>query len=300
MRENPLGRSGLMVSEVGFGCMSLPADYGESERLLGRAFELGVTFFDTADLYGRGENERVVGRALKGVRDEVVIATKVGNRWEGGAEGWRWDPSPAYIRQAVGESLKRLGTDRIDLYQLHGGTLEDPIDDIVAVFEDLQREGLIRAYGISSIRPSVIRAWLARSRMASVMMQLSLLDRRPEEAVLDPLHAEDVAVIARGPLAKGWLVGRVRDGEGFLDYTPEDIEEVVGALETFTGPARSLSQLALRYALAHPAVATVIPGASNLAQLLENAGAARSPVLGEDELERLRALTRANRYDAHR
>jgi aryl-alcohol dehydrogenase-like predicted oxidoreductase len=301
MRHNVLGRSSVRVSEIGYGCMSLGHDHAENAKLLHRALSLGVTFFDTADLYDRGFNEESVGRAFKGMREEVVVASKVGNRWRKDGSSWDWDASPAYIRQAIEASLKRLQTDHLDLYQLHGGTLDDDIDGVIETFEDLQRRGLIRAYGISSIRPNVIREWLGRSSMASVMMQYSLLDRRPEETVLDLLHEHKVSVIVRGPVAKGILseTGAAKVENGFLDHSPEVLNNARAALHALATPERSTAQLALRYTLAPPAVATAIPGASTAAQLEENAGAA-GVTLTEAEFQSLRALDTATTYTQHR
>ncbi len=301
MKTNRLGESDVYVSEIGFGCMSLGHDHTENARLLHRAVHHGVTFFDTADLYDRGSNEQSVGRAFRGMRERVVIASKVGNRWRKDGSGWDWDASPAYIRGALEASLKRLETDYLDLYQLHGGTLDDDIDEVVATFKDLRAQGLIRAYGISSIRPNVIRAWLERSDMASVMTQYSLLDRRPEEATLDLLLERGVGVIARGPVAKGILsgAGGARVSEGFLDHTPEELERVRVALRAFVTPECSAAQLALRYSLAHPAVATAVPGASRAEQLMENVGAAEV-ILSAQEHRELQGLARANRYTQHR
>ncbi len=301
MNTNRLGKSDVWVSEIGYGCMSLGQDHVQNARLLHRALELGVTFFDTADLYDQGFNEESVGRAFKGMREGVVIASKVGNRWREDGSGWDWDASPAYIRGAIEVSLKRLGTDYLDLYQLHGGTLDDHIDGVIETFEDLKTEGLIRAYGVSSIRPNVIREWVKKSHMASVMMQYSLLDRRPEETVLDFLHENGVGVIVRGPVAKGILSGSgaAKIEGGFLDHAPEVLEGARGALQNLATPERSTAQLALRYTLSHPAVATVIPGASTLEQLEENAGAA-DVVLTGAELETLRALDTATTYTQHR
>ncbi len=301
MKQNTLGRSSVQVSEVGYGCMSLGHDHQENAKLLHRALELGVTLFDTADLYDRGFNEESVGRAFRGMRDQVVIATKVGNRWRDDGSGWDWDASPGYLRRAVEESLKRLQTDYLDLYQLHGGTLDDDIDGVIETFEDLQTRGLIRAYGVSSIRPNVIREWADRANMASVMTQYSLLDRRPEEAVLDSLHQHGVSVIARGPVARGILSG---DGAakvqgGFLDHALKTLEEARAALQAIETPSRTVAQLALRYALSHPAVATVVPGASSAGQLGENAGAA-GVTLGRAELGALRALPTGTVYAQHR
>lgn len=296
MKQNPLGRSRMLVSEIGFGCMSLPLDDAVSTRLLHRAVDAGVTFFDTADFYQQGQNETMVGHAFRGMRDQVVIASKVGNRWNPDGTTWRWDPSPEWIGQAIRQTLQRLQMDHLDLYQMHGGTLDDPIDDIIAALEQLQQQGLIRHYGISSIRPTVIREWLTRSRMTSVMMQYSLLDRRPEEAALDLLQRHDVAVIARGPLARGILASK--DAAPYLGIPTEDVATVQRGADHCVSTTRTRAQVALQYAIAHPAVATAIPGVSSDAQLLENLTACEP--LRVDELEALRRLPAISRYDAHR
>ena len=297
MKQNRLGSSDLFVSEIGFGCMSLGPDRAANVGLLERAFDRGVTFFDTADLYDHGENERTVGAALSAVRDRVVIATKVGNRWNEDGQGWRWDPSSAWIIEAVQRSLKRLNTDYIDLYQLHGGTLEDSLDETVQTFEELKKAGTIRAYGISSIRPQVIRAWLGRSNLSSVMMQYSLLDRRPEEEVLGLLRDAAVGVIARGPVAKGLLAGK--PATDYLNHSAAEVAAVQRGLEAFARPERSRAHLALRYALAHESVASVIPGASSVGQLEENVGAADA-TLTPAELQSLQELAKADRYEKYR
>ena len=192
---------------MGFGCMSLEREQ-ESARVIHKAVESGVNFFDTADLYEKGMNEERLGRILRGKRDEVVLATKVGNQWRPDGSGWDWNPSKEYIIGAVEASLARLQTDRIDLYQLHGGTMDDPIDETIEAFELLQQQGKILYYGISSIRPAVIREYIRRSRIISVMMQYSLADRRPEEACLGELKAAGIGVLARGVVMKGLLSGK--------------------------------------------------------------------------------------------
>jgi 1-deoxyxylulose-5-phosphate synthase len=295
MKFNRLGVSDLLVSEIGFGCMSLPLEQTTSTNLLHKALELGINFFDTADLYQAGQNEVMVGKAFKGRRDDIILASKVGNRLNDDGKTWRWDASPAWIKEAVHHSLKRLQTDYLDLYQLHGGTLEDPIDDVIATFEDLKQQGLIRFYGISSIRPSVIREWVKRSNLTSVMMPYSLLDRRPEESVFELLQKNNTSVIARGSVAQGLLASK--PAKSFLDYSEAEVKTVQEHLETLVTPERSRSQLALRFALSHPAVATTIPGASRLEQLEENANVAD---LSAGELAQLRTLTKTNRYEVHR
>ena len=299
MRRNRLGNSDLLVSEVGLGCMSLAKAGAAATALIHRALDLGVNFFDTADLYGRGANEELLARALGTRRREVIVATKVGNRWHAGRDGWDWDPSPGYIRTAVEASLRRLATDCIDLYQLHGGTIDDPIDDIIATFEALRQAGAIRAWGISSIRPNVIRAYAARSSIASVMMQYSVLDRRPEEQAMPLLRERGISVIVRGPVAKGLLAGRPARAE--LDHDRERVAAVQQVLRRVSaGAGRTPGQTALRFALAAPAVATAVPGASSTAQLEENVAAAASSPLGGDETDALRAAAPAGRYGDHR
>ena len=194
-----------------------------AERLLQKAMDLGINFFDTADLYNQGENERVVGRALGAMRQEVFIATKVGNQLRPDGSGWDWNPRKEYILKAVDESLKRLQTDYIDLYQLHGGTLDDPIDETIEAFERLKDLGKIRAYGISSIRPNVIREYVARSQMVSVMMQYSLLDRRPEESCLSLLNDHNIGVLVRGAVAKGMLIDK--PAQEYLGYSEQEISK---------------------------------------------------------------------------
>jgi 1-deoxyxylulose-5-phosphate synthase len=295
MKQNRLGTSELFVSEIGFGCMSLPLNQTESTKLLHRALELGINFFDTADLYQAGQNEIMVGNAFKGMRDKIILASKVGNRLNDDGKTWHWDASPEWIKEEIHHSLKRLQTDYLDLYQLHGGTLEDTIDDVIATFEELKQQGLIHYYGISSIRPNVIREWVKRSKMVSVMMQYSLLDRRPEEEALDLLHKNNISVIVRGPVAKGLLSSK--PAAAFQDYSEEEVKAIQHGLGLLVTPTRTKAQIALRYALSHPAVATTIPGASKETQLEENARAAH---LTPEELEGLKQLTKANKYEAHR
>lgn len=305
MKKNRLGTSDLFVSEIGLGCMSLPEDEQTSERIVHAALDAGIHFFDTADLYGQGRNEEQLGRALYGRRHEVIVASKVGHLFVPGVAGFHYHPTKAHILSAVHDSLRRLGTDYIDLYQLHGGMLEDPFDEIVEAFEELLQDGVIRAYGISSIRPAVIRQYLRQANIASVMMQYSLLDRRPEETMLTELQAAGVSMIGRGALAGGWLAGRVPDSEtGYLDYTPAQLREVIAGLSDMAGGQRSakreLGQLAIRYALAHPTVATIVVGASSVAQVTANASATQAPELSQAELIDLRALSKKSVYNAHR
>lgn len=303
MRKNQLGTSELFVSEIGFGSMSLGRDEQQDIRIIHEAMDRGVNFIDTADLYGFGEIEKTVGEALKGKRDQVILATKAGNHWKKGKEGWFWDPSKEYIKNAAKNSLKRLGTDYIDLLQLHGGTTDDPIDETIEAFEELKQEGLIREYGISSIRPNVIREYIKkRSNIVSVMMQYSILDRRPEETALPLLHENKISVIARGPVAKGMLSDKAADktqDNGFLDYSKDEVLNIAEKIQDMANKDRNAAQIALRYSLSHPNVATVIPGASRLEQLIENINAANF-TLTEKEIKAIRDFSKTNVYDKHR
>lgn len=283
--------------------MSIGTEEKAARAIIETALEEGINYFDTADLYDLGENETIVGRALKDVREQVIIATKVGNRLYQNREGWSWDPSKAYIKEQVKESLKRLGTDYIDLYQLHGGTLDDPIDETIEAFEELKSEGFIRYYGISSIRPNVIREFASKSSIVSVMMQYSILDRRPEEVALPLLHEHGISVVTRGPLAKGLLSDKMLEKaseEGYQDYSLAELAGVLPLLKEKVASFRSLTEVALQYNLANPAIASVIAGASNPEQIRINARAVRSNPLISEEIAIIKELTKANLYSNHR
>jgi aryl-alcohol dehydrogenase-like predicted oxidoreductase len=225
MDQRQLGNTELLVSEIGFGCMSLQLKDPKADiRLLKSAYDAGINLFDTADLYAMGQNEVVVGQALKDVRKSVIITTKVGNQWRPDRSGWDWNPRRAYIETALEDSLRRLQTDYIDLYLLHGGMIEDPIEEVVDTFEKLREQGKIKYYGISSIRPNVIKKWTEISKLSACMMQYGLLDRRPEEHALQMLANSGVGLLARGTLAKGNII--TGKGSGFLEYTPEDLEHI--------------------------------------------------------------------------
>jgi aryl-alcohol dehydrogenase-like predicted oxidoreductase len=298
MKYNQLGKSDLRISEVGFGCMSLGDDHAENARLLHRAADGGINFFDTADLYDKGFNEETVGRALQTKRPNVIIATKVGNQWRPDGSGWDWNPRKAYILEAVEGSLRRLQTDYIDLYQLHGGTLDDPIDETIEAFELLKAQGKIRQYGISSIRPNVIREYVRRSSIASVMMQYSLLDRRPEETALQLLHGHGIGVLARGSLAKGLLAGKAP--ENYLNYAAEDVKKAAAAVHAQSSATRDPAAVAVRFVLAHPAVTSAVLGIRTPPQLEAGLAASRTAPLAGPEADALRSVLPANTYTEHR
>ncbi|WP_034256606.1 aldo/keto reductase [Adhaeribacter aquaticus] len=301
MREvkyKKLGKSDLIISQVSFGCMSLGNNHADNAKLLHQAVDAGINFFDTADLYAMGENEITVGKAFKGMRDKVIIATKVGNQWRPDGSGWDWNPRKEYILEAVNKSLTRLQIDYIDLYQLHGGTLDDPIDETIAAFEQLKQEGKIRYYGISSIRPNVIREYVKRSAMVSIMMQYSLLDRRPEETCLDLLQENTIGVLTRGSLAQGLLAGK--SSKLYLNYTAEEVEKAAWAIEEVAGNKTKAAEVATRFVLSHPAVTSAVLGIRTEAQLQDAIQVAGAASLPEKELASLKESNQPNTYEQHR
>ncbi|MDL4840728.1 aldo/keto reductase [Aquibacillus rhizosphaerae] len=303
MNKSTLGNSDLIVSELALGCMSLGTNEQKAKEIIDKALDSGINYLDTADLYDQGENEAIVGNVLKGKRDQVVLATKVGNHLKDDGT-WFWDPSKAYIKEQVKESLRRLRTDYIDLYQLHGGTIDDPIEETIEAFEELKQDGLIRYYGISSIRPNVIKEFVKHSSIVSVMMQYSLLDRRPEEEVLDLLADNNISVVARGPLAKGMLSDHAikkvteKGKQGYLDYSHEELEDIANNLNQVSG--ETITSLSLRYILSHRAVTSAVFGASSIEQVNNNVNALQSSSLSTEQYEELQNITKAITYDKHR
>ncbi|MBF9254722.1 aldo/keto reductase [Pontibacter sp. 172403-2] len=298
MKYNLLGKSDVAVSRISFGCMSLDGGHAANARLLHRALDKGINFFDTADLYQKGENEITVGKAFSGMRDQVLIATKVGNQWRQDGSGWDWNPGKAYILQAVEKSLQRLQTDYIDLYQLHGGTMDDPIDETIEAFELLQQQGKIRYYGISSIRPNVIREYVKRSGIVSVMMQYSLLDRRPEETILDLLQQHNIGVLVRGGLAQGLLAGK--PAKPYLGYTSAEVRKAADAVQAIAGTTRKAAEVAVQFALHHPAISAAILGIRTAEQLDDALLAANAAALTGEEIKTLQSVLPANKYEQHR
>lgn len=297
MEYKQLGSSDLKISRISFGCMSLKPDAADNESILHQAIAEGINYFDTADLYDKGANEELVGRALKTRRKEVIIATKAGNQWRADGSGWDWNPRKEYILTCVEKSLQRLQTDYIDLYQLHGGTLNDPIDESIEAFEILKQQGKIRYYGISSIRPNVIREWIKRSRIVSVMTQYSLLDRRPEEATLQLLLEHNIGILARGSVAQGLLVDK--PAKEYLDYSAEEVERAKEAVHRLSSGQRNAAQVALQYVLHHPALTSAVVGMRTMQQLEEAVGALNTK-LTEAEADQLRSVLKPNAYKEHR
>lgn len=272
MQKNIL-KSGIEISELGLGCMSLGTDYKKAQPIIESAIDNGITYFDTADIYDQGVNEEIVGKALKKYqnRDDIVIGTKVGNRLTDDGH-MTWDPSKKHIKESVKGSLKRLGLNHLDLYQLHGGTIDDPLDETISAFDELKQEGYIRAYGISSIRPNVIDYYIKNSQIETLMSQFNLIDNRPESLIND-VHDKQVKILARGPVFKGLLTSKSVDvidekfKNGVLDYTQDELGSTIASIKELES---NLTALSFKYLTSHDAMGSIIVGASSVEQLEEN------------------------------
>lgn len=327
MESRRLGRSGIDVSAVGVGCWAAGGpfrignvalgwghhDQQETIRALRSAIDLGVTLFDTADAYGCGRSEELLGTAIAGRRDEVVIATKFGNVFDADAI-IGFDTSPSYIRAACDASLSRLGTDHIDLYQLHGHSWAiDDLEPTVETLTELVAAGKIRAYGWSTPDVTKAAAFAAISESSVIQHSLNVLEDAPEMVAL--CSGWGMASLANTPLCRGLLSGRFRPGDKIND--PDDhrsyptshyfrvggpsaelLERLAVVREVLTTDGRSLVQGALAWLLARTPTAVPIPGFRTEAQVRENAAVLASGPMPPDQFEAVeRLLARANTED---
>ena len=323
MQTRPLARTGIQVSPLGLGTWVLggpfatgdtPLGWGatdddEARRVLRAALDAGITLFDTADAYGAGHAERLLGEAVRGRRDEVVIVTKWSNTIDEARRRLTGvDTSPGYVRRALDASLRRLGTDRVDVYLLHASDL--PVgraQELLPVLEDLVAEGKLRAYGWSTDDPARAASWAGQPGCAATEFELNVLEDKPELVAL----CEDAGLLGlcRGPLAMGLLGGRYRAGtqigaddvrgrqapawmRWFRDGRPDpDAVAAVDALrDVLTSGGRTLAQGALAWIWARSPALVPIPGARTVAQLEDNAGALAHGPLGTDELRQIDAI----------
>jgi aryl-alcohol dehydrogenase-like predicted oxidoreductase len=306
MRRRALGRTGLQVSEIGFGAWAIggnargnsygPTDDAESIAAVRRAVDRGVTFFDTADVYGWGHSEELLGQALEGRREDVVLATKVGGDFYHGGVVMNFDPG--YIAFALERSLRRLRTDRIDLYQLHNPPVEMLSDPAMyEVLDALKSEHKIDHYGISVHEPAEALLCVEAGRAEAVQIPFSLFRQEWIDDFFEAARRSGIGVIAREPLGNGFLAGTHRAGSRFppgdirSHWPPQMIAARAAAsdrLAFLARPDRTRAQAALRFVLAFPEVSVAIPGAKTVAQVDENT--AEAPPLTRDEVERARAL----------
>ncbi|MCJ1907322.1 aldo/keto reductase [Planococcus ruber] len=299
MKKRTLGTSNIQVSEIAFGCMSLPQELQEAQAIIDAAVSSGINYFDTADLYNKGRNEELIGKLLKPHRQHVVLATKVGNQWNPDSEEVKWNATKPYILEQVHNSLRRLQTDYIDLYQLHGGMITDSIDETIEAFEALKKDGLIREYGISSIRPNVIMQYLEKSDIRSIMMQYSLLDRRPEE-YLEEIQKAGRSVVTRGSLAKGLLtnegIARAMKTGSYMAYQERELTKTIKQLMEIHP---NLHALSLHSVLKQPAIASIVAGASSPSQI-EDTVKAHETTVSPEQIKEALSRTKQGRYQEHR
>lgn len=291
-----LSDTDLSISEIGLGCMSLKGNLKYDQSIIFKALDSGINFFDTADLYQSGLNEASVGAAIHGKRNHVVLATKVGNQLSNDGKTWTWNPRKSHILRAAEESLNRLKTDYIDLYQLHGGTYEDPFEEIFEAFEILQSQGKIRAFGISSIRPNVICKVIEMKGLASLMSPYNPLDRRPEEEVFGLAKSANLGVLVRGAFAKGVLINK--KNVGFLNFSASEVQDFRFQIHNFGFSAEAIL---IRFGLTPPAVTSLLIGASEIAQIEKIiCGYTESFLVSNLIIDQIKAQFPAQKYDLHR
>jgi len=308
MKVNKLGSQGLTASQLGLGCMGMSEFYGETNdsqsiKTLHRAIELGVTFWDTADAYGPHTNEVLVGKALKGRREKITLATKFGivrdpnNPQARGLSG-----KPDYVKKSCEASLKRLDVDIIDLYYLHRVAPDTPVEETVAAMGQLVKEGKVRAIGLSEVSPATLKKAHAVHPISAVQTEYSLWTRDPEEGILDACGELGVAFVAYSPLGRGFLSGQFKKFEDFEegDYRRQsprfqganfqknlDLVSKITALAAKKGC--TASQLALAWVMAQREYIFPIPGTKRIKYLEENVGTVNVQ-LGAEELKEIDAV----------
>jgi aryl-alcohol dehydrogenase-like predicted oxidoreductase len=310
MKHISLG--GLDVSRIGLGTMAMSGYYldpssseAESIRTIHRALDLGVTHIDTAEIYGPFANEELVGRALKGRRDDVAVATKFGLVSHSGAGPGTLDSSPANIRTAVEGSLKRLGTDRIDLYYQHRVDPNTPIEDTVGALAELVSEGKVLHIGLSEAAPATIRRAHAAHPIAALQTEYSLWTRDPEAELLPLLRELGIGFVPYSPLGHGFLTGTIRSPEELSDddwrksnprFTAGNFETNLRIVEQVQAVATELdatpAQVALAWLLAQGDDIAPIPGTKRVSRVQENT-AADAIELSAEQIQRLNELTPA-------
>jgi aryl-alcohol dehydrogenase-like predicted oxidoreductase len=297
----------LQVSVVGLGCNNFGwrIDAEASAKVIDTAIESGVSFFDTADRYGKGQSEDFLGRALGKRRDQIILATKFGMEMEKGQQG----ASPKYVLEAVGASLRRLRTDRIDLYQLHQPDPKTPITDTLGALDELVRAGKVREVGCSNFSVAQIReatdASQGRAQFVSVQNEFSLFHREPEtNGVLPECERRRLAFLPYFPLASGLLTGKYREGEKLPEgsraadgwgpkvFTEQNLAIVELLIEFAESKGHTILELAFSWLLSHKPVASVIAGASKPEQVRANAKAADWQ-LAADDLAQIDAIMRS-------
>ena len=313
MQYRELGSTGIRVSEIGFGAWAIggdawgPVDDAESKAAMERALELGVNFIDTADVYGDGHSEELVGQVIAGRRGDVVVSTK------GGLMGHHRDPArepvydePEKVVRVCEASLRRLGTDYVDVYWCHiWWDKPEETEAFIEAFDQLKRSGKARAVGISTDNIDHLRHFNRTGAIDAVQVDYSILNRERASDVLPYAQEHRLGAVIRGPLFKGLLTGKfgadvtfprgdVREAWPDEPWYAESVQKVE-RLRALGGDDQTVGQLALRFVLTHPAVSVAIPGAKNSAQVEANVAASRSPLLSPDELRKIDEIAPAEK-----
>ncbi len=305
-----LGKSGIEVTKIGVGLWAIGGDeWGEvddreSLDMIDAALDLGINFFDTADVYGGGHSEKLLGKAMKGRRDQFIVATKIGWRGFDGEKGTSAYDTVEKLIAGVETNLERLQTDYVDVIQSHIDFHEPNMEIFVEGFQKLQAQGKVRAYGVSTSDFEYLQAFNADNKASTLQIDYSILNRTPEQNIFPYTMENDLGVLVRGPLAMGILTGkftkdtRFEDGDFRQNWIKNEDEhqvflndlEKVEKLKPLTN-GRSMAQLAIQFVMQHPAVTLAIPGAKRISQLKENVKAALLPELTPEELALIDSIT---------
>lgn len=317
MKTRKLGANGPEVSAIGLGCMGMSAFYGGSDEaqstsVIHRALDLGVTLFDTAEMYGPHTNEVLVGKALKDRRDQAFIATKFGINYNADRTKLMTDGSPANVRRAIEGSLQRLGVDHVDLYYLHRVDPDTPIEDTVGAMAELVKEGKVRFLGLSEAAPDTLRKAHATHPITALQTEYSLWSREPEDELFAVVRELGIGFVPYSPLGRGFLSGDIKsiedlDADDFRRTNPRfmgenfqknlDLVEAVKAIASDKGIIAA--QLALAWVLAQGEDLIPIPGTRRVATLEQNA-AAVDVVLTPEDLARIEAVFPKGAATGHR
>jgi len=315
MQQRTLGTQGLTVSALGLGCMGMSWAYGtpdeaESIRTIHRALDLGITFLDTAEIYGPYTNEELVGRALAGRREGVVVATKFGFKIDGAVRGV--DGSPANVKRVAEASLKRLNIDVIDLYYQHRRDPNVPIEETVGAMHELVEEGKVRFLGLSEVGPATLRRAHAVHPISALQSEYSLWERDIEAQILPTIRELGIGLVPYSPLGRGFLTGAVKVddlGEGdwrrtnprFSEANAEKNQHLVDVVKQIAARRNATpAQIALAWVLAQGNDVVPIPGTKRVAYLEDNVGALDVTLTDDDrrDLDALGGSVAGERYDA--